>query len=403
MPTRSIAAVLATAGVLGRRRRRRRGGGARDADRRHAALPPRAGLVRAVARHLLRPALASRRPRRRPPALPARRLARAPERGGRDASRRALAAPRRPAGAPAAAARPAARASSTTISRTRRAPGGPRGPAAGSSSRATRTGTGAASPSSVGDGRRAGRLRCPSARFGVHASLGAFYSLVTKHLGFVPGRDEGKVLGLAASGDAGARPAPVPLPLGRRRRSSTPARGGSPRAPDARGAGRRLPRGRRRVGPAGHRARSSSTGWRAGSPRRARAGVALAGGVFANVRLNGLVARAPRRRGGPRVPAHGRRRARGRGRAPRRRRGALRARAGLPRSRAVRRTRARTRRAARAPRSSARATPTPRWSTGSSAGRPVVRCVGRDGVRPAGPRPPLDPRAPPTDRRRRAS
>src|SRR6185503_4620405 len=32
--------------------------------------------------------------------------------------------------------------------------------------------------------------------------VGAFYSLVTRRLGFIPGRDEGKVLGLAASGSA---------------------------------------------------------------------------------------------------------------------------------------------------------------------------------------------------------
>ena len=37
---------------------------------------------------------------------------------------------------------------------------------------------------------------------GVRSSLGAFYSLVTRRLGFVPGRHEGKVLGLAARGDA---------------------------------------------------------------------------------------------------------------------------------------------------------------------------------------------------------
>src|SRR5207244_2823284 len=46
-----------------------------------------------------------------------------------------------------------------------------------------------------------GRL-APLHSLGVRASVGAFYSLVTKRLGFVPGRDEGKVLGLAASGSA---------------------------------------------------------------------------------------------------------------------------------------------------------------------------------------------------------
>ena len=46
---------------------------------------------------------------------------------------------------------------------------------------------------------------------GVHRSLGAFYSYVTKRLGFRPGRHEGKVLGLAARGDADAVPMAFPF------------------------------------------------------------------------------------------------------------------------------------------------------------------------------------------------
>ncbi|HVG93814.1 MAG TPA: carbamoyltransferase C-terminal domain-containing protein [Planctomycetota bacterium] len=60
---------------------------------------------------------------------------------------------------------------------------------------------------SVGEGAA---LR-PVRSFGVACSVGAFYSLVTKRLGFVPGRDEGKVLGLSASGDASHVPAAFPF------------------------------------------------------------------------------------------------------------------------------------------------------------------------------------------------
>jgi carbamoyltransferase len=59
-----------------------------------------------------------------------------------------------------------------------------------------------------GDGRSLtvqvadGESLSPHHEEGVDASLGAFYAWVTRHLGFLPGRHEGKVLGLSASGDA---------------------------------------------------------------------------------------------------------------------------------------------------------------------------------------------------------
>ncbi len=46
---------------------------------------------------------------------------------------------------------------------------------------------------------------------GVRQSLGAFYSVVTKRLGFRPGRHEGKVLGLSARGDADRIRMPFPF------------------------------------------------------------------------------------------------------------------------------------------------------------------------------------------------
>ncbi len=51
----------------------------------------------------------------------------------------------------------------------------------------------------------------PVRSYGVHTSIGALYSLVTKRLGFVPGRDEGKVLGLSAHGEPGRIPVPFPF------------------------------------------------------------------------------------------------------------------------------------------------------------------------------------------------
>lgn len=140
---------------------------------------------------------------------------------------------------------------------------------------------------SVGEGDA---LR-PLHAYGVRESLGALYSLVTKRLGFRPGEDEGKVLGLAASG----RPEAIPLAFpfrwdgetlryegewGLRARGSLAALDGRPREDVAawvqRGTERVLLEGIGR--------------WRAetGTDR-----LALAGGVFANVRLNGLLGALP--------------------------------------------------------------------------------------------------------------
>lgn len=140
---------------------------------------------------------------------------------------------------------------------------------------------------SVGEG---GAL-APVRAYDVHASLGAFYSLVTKRLGFVPGRDEGKVLGLAAHGDPARVPAPFPfrwdgetLVYGGRwglaARTTLAALDGVTREDAAawvqRGAEAILLDGARR--------------WLAatGCTR-----LALAGGVFANVRVNGLLGALP--------------------------------------------------------------------------------------------------------------
>ncbi len=136
---------------------------------------------------------------------------------------------------------------------------------------------------SVGEGDA---LR-PVRSYGVRESLGALYSLVTKRLGFRPGEDEGKVLGLAGSGRADAIPLAFPFrwegetlryegEWGLKARVSLAALDGRSREDVAAwvqlGTERILVEGIER--------------WRveAGADR-----VALAGGVFANVRLNGLL------------------------------------------------------------------------------------------------------------------
>ena len=145
-----------------------------------------------------------------------------------------------------------------------------------------------------GDGRSltvsvgAGGALHPIRSFGVHTSIGSLYSLVTKRLGFVPGRDEGKVLGLAAHGQESRIPVPFPF----------------------RWEGEEL----RYDGQWGLRARATLAGLDGGSREDAAAWVqhgterilvvgvtrwlretgatrlALAGGVFANVRINALLA-----------------------------------------------------------------------------------------------------------------
>ncbi len=150
-----------------------------------------------------------------------------------------------------------------------------------------------------GDGRslgvweaRAG-MRSPVLKqeIGVRQSLGAFYSYVTRALGFRPGRHEGKVLGLSARGDAQRVGRPFPF----------------------RWAGEALQfegtwglRGSRDVAPLGDLPREDVAAWVQGGTetilvslaqrwleRTGHRQVALAGGVFANVRINGLLANLP--------------------------------------------------------------------------------------------------------------
>jgi carbamoyltransferase len=125
-------------------------------------------------------------------------------------------------------------------------------------------------------------------RVGVDASLGAFYSYVTRALGFAPGRHEGKVLGLAARGVAARVPRAFPFRW----------EGESLRYDGAWGLA-----GSRRLAALGELAREDVAAWvQEGTERILVEGVrrwleetgcrrvALAGGVFANVRVNGLVA-----------------------------------------------------------------------------------------------------------------
>jgi carbamoyltransferase len=140
---------------------------------------------------------------------------------------------------------------------------------------------------SVGE---SGRL-APVLDLGVESSLGAFYSLVTRRLGFVPGRDEGKVLGLAASGSADRAPRPFPFSWdgealrydgqwGLRARETLDALAGLPREDVAAW----VQRGTEEILVAGVGRWLRVTG----TDR-----VALAGGVFANVRLNASIAGLP--------------------------------------------------------------------------------------------------------------
>ncbi len=123
---------------------------------------------------------------------------------------------------------------------------------------------------------------------GVGASLGAFYSLVTRRLGFRPGRHEGKVLGLSARGRADRVPFPWPFAwdgetLLYRGRWGLAAR--------------------RELAPLSRLPREDVAAWvQEGTERMLLEGVrrwlrqtglsrvAVAGGVFANVRVNGRIA-----------------------------------------------------------------------------------------------------------------
>jgi carbamoyltransferase len=123
---------------------------------------------------------------------------------------------------------------------------------------------------------------------GVRESLGAFYSLVTRQLGLRPGRHEGKVLGLAARGDADAVGLAFPFHWAGERLAYDGRWGLAARHElRALAAGRRedvaawVQRGTERILLDGVARLLGASGARQ---------VALAGGVFANVRVNGLVA-----------------------------------------------------------------------------------------------------------------
>jgi len=126
------------------------------------------------------------------------------------------------------------------------------------------------------------------AEIGVRQSLGAFYSYVTKRLGFRPGRHEGKVLGLAARGDAAHIERPFPFHW----------EGAVLRYEGAWGLA-----AARELAPLEAARREDVAAWvQAGTERVLLQGVrrwldetglrriALAGGVFANVCVNGRIA-----------------------------------------------------------------------------------------------------------------
>ena len=126
---------------------------------------------------------------------------------------------------------------------------------------------------------------------GVARSLGAFYSYVTKRLGFTPGRHEGKVLGLAARGRADAVPMAFPFRLA----------DGTIRYDGAWGL-----EAMRRLRVLEDLAREDVAAWvqegtagvlvpfvRAQLERTGLRQLALAGGVFANVSINGALAALP--------------------------------------------------------------------------------------------------------------
>ncbi len=123
---------------------------------------------------------------------------------------------------------------------------------------------------------------------GVHESVGAFYSYVTRALGFRPGRHEGKVLGLSARGDASKVDLPFPFDWD----------GGGLVYRGAWGL-----KGSRRMRVLRDYRREHVAAWvQAGTERVLVEGVkrwlertdldriAVAGGVFANVCVNGLLA-----------------------------------------------------------------------------------------------------------------
>lgn len=139
--------------------------------------------------------------------------------------------------------------------------------------------------------RAADGILVPRHELGVGSSLGAFYSYVTTTLRFRPGRHEGKILGLAAAGHAAAVARPFPF----RWDGSTlqyEGRWGLRGMHDLRPLrtiGRAhvaawLQEGTQRIVLEGVRHWLAETGQR---------NLALAGGLFANVSINGALAHLP--------------------------------------------------------------------------------------------------------------
>ncbi len=138
-----------------------------------------------------------------------------------------------------------------------------------------------------GQGRRLRRLHAVGPRH----SIPVFYALVTAHLGFIPFRDEGKVLGLSARGRAERVDLPFPIEL-------TPAglRGRLRFGQAARPFLRRLERYAREDVAAWlqrHTERLVAAAVAQWAERTGLRRLALAGGLFANVRLNQLLWRLP--------------------------------------------------------------------------------------------------------------
>lgn len=131
----------------------------------------------------------------------------------------------------------------------------------------------------------------PRHELGVESSLGAFYSYVTTTLGFRPGRHEGKILGLAARGDATRVQRPFPFQwdgLSLRYDGQWGLRGMRDLRPlrllERADVAAWLQDGTQRIVLQGVRHWLAETGQRS---------VALAGGLFANVSINGALARLP--------------------------------------------------------------------------------------------------------------
>ena len=149
----------------------------------------------------------------------------------------------------------------------------------------------------VGDGMSFTVSRCADRRMarlmhlGHHDSIAVFYALITAHLGFIPFRDEGKVLGLSACGSAERVDVAFPFVCGRGQFRCTTGFGLR-----ARSFLRQLRRYSREDVAAWLQSNTESVvvatveEW---LKRTGQTKVALAGGLFANVRLNQLIAKLP--------------------------------------------------------------------------------------------------------------